>query len=434
MLLSTWLGLAVAGTFPYPLTSGTLPNGLRWVAVPMPTPDVAAVTTWMAVGSRDEVDRGRTGFAHFFEHLWFYGTPTRGGEARENAIVRLGGEENAWTWFDETVYHLTVSADRVPEALVLQGEVFQGLHLTADDVRKEAGAVYGEFRKGAANPDNRVSEALYALAFTTHTYGHDTIGYEADIAAMPSAFSYATDFFDRFYRPENATVLVAGDVDADAVRSAVEDAFGGWKPATRPRPVIATEPPQTVARSSRVDWPSDTAPRFAVGWPIPGHRAGNADLAALEIAASLLLSPVGSLERRLVRESSLAYDVDGGRDAFLDPCLFQIHVTAREGVDLSAVGRVVDEEIAALARAIDPVAVDAARTRLVNAFVSDLDTPDSAVHAIGHAIRRDGDLEAVDRWFGSLAGVDAASVSAAVARYLGPTTRNVVTLTGPVTP
>jgi zinc protease len=424
-------GVALAGTFPYPVHEGVLPNGLRWVAVPMPTPGVASVATWMAVGSRDEVEPGRTGFAHFFEHLWFYGTTERGGLDRERAIVRLGGEENAWTWFDETVYHLTVSSDRVPEALVLQGEVFAGLHLTADDVRREAGAVYGEYRKGVSNPDNRLSEALYALAFTRHTYGHDTIGTEADIAAMPGAYDHALAFFDRFYRPAHATVLVAGDIRPEDVSEAVARAFGGWQAGSLPRPPIPVEPKQTAARSTDVAWATETAPRLALGWPIPGHRPDDAELAALELAAALLLSPTGALTRRLVRDEALAYEVDGGRDSFVDPCLFQIRVTAREGADLARIEAVVADEVAALARGVDPAALDAVRARLAHAFVSDLDTPDGAVSALGWALRRGGGVDAVDVWYDTLSRVDGPAVSAAVSARLGPVTRNAVRLQGP---
>jgi predicted Zn-dependent peptidase len=141
MWLAAWLGSALAAdvprALPFEIHERTLPNGLSAIVVPMATPGVASCFVWMDVGSRDEVDAGRTGFAHFFEHLMFYGTPTLGREAREREILRLGAEENAWTWFDETVYHATLSKDAVPRYLEMQADLFQHIASTRTRARYE---------------------------------------------------------------------------------------------------------------------------------------------------------------------------------------------------------------------------------------------------------------------------------------------------------
>ena len=192
-----FLSQSLAGdgnVFPYETHEKTLENGLTIYVIPMDTPNVAQVRTWMTVGSRDEMDPGRTGFAHFFEHLMFYGTPSLNRQEREKVIQNMGAEENAWTWFDDTVYHATLAANHVEKYIQIEGDRFQNLQLTEDMVRKEAGAVYGEYRKGQASPVNRVYETLYATAFQTHTYRHDTIGFEEDIAQELQA--RARDFLD----------------------------------------------------------------------------------------------------------------------------------------------------------------------------------------------------------------------------------------------
>ena len=161
---------AHAGVFPYPISSHTLDNGLDIHVVQMNTPGVAAYATWMDVGSRDEVDVGRSGFAHFFEHLMFLGTPRFGAEARERALLRMAADDNAWTWFDETVYHTVLPSTSLEQVVMMEGDRFQHLTLTPDDVRREAGAVYGEYRKNKVSPGFLMYEGLYGSSFGTHTY------------------------------------------------------------------------------------------------------------------------------------------------------------------------------------------------------------------------------------------------------------------------
>lgn len=394
LMLAATLALAADGTFPYPVHHTELENGLDLYVVPMPSPGAATVYTWMSVGSRDEVDEGRTGFAHFFEHLMFFGTPTLGGNAREDEIMRLGIEENAWTWFDETVYHGVVSADRVERFLQIEADNFQNLALTADDVEKESGAVYGEFRKGQASAANALDVKLWAAAFTTHTYGHDTIGYEADIQAMPTAHPYAEAFFDRFYRPENANIIVAGDVDPIAVRTWVERDWSSWEPAAEPRPEIPEEPEQTELREVHVDWPTPTAPRLVMAWKAPGHDPTSADVAALTLIEDLLLADTGVLPRRLVREEALAYSVYGGRYDLLDPSLFTVSVTLRDVDDREEAEAIIREAIQGLGE-VDAATVERVADHRRYGFLSSLDEPKAVANALGWHLRRHDDPDAL---------------------------------------
>ena len=138
-------------------------------------------------GRPHEVAPGTTGFAHFFEHLMFHGTEALPAEAREDRLLELAAEENAWTSEDDTCYHLLFPAQQLEAVLRLEVDRFSALVLTDEGVRRESGAVYGEFRKSRSNPEMLLWEALWSTAFAVHPYGHSTLGLEADIAAMPDA-------------------------------------------------------------------------------------------------------------------------------------------------------------------------------------------------------------------------------------------------------
>ncbi len=432
LLLSATLALAADGAFPYPVHHTQLENGLDLYVVPMPSPGAAAVYTWMSVGSRDEVDEGRTGFAHFFEHLMFFGTPTLGGNDREDEIMRLGIEENAWTWLDETVYHGVVSADRVERYLQIEADNFQNLKLTPDDVEKESGAVYGEFRKGQASPGNAVDVALWGTAFTAHTYRHDTIGYEADIEAMPTAHPYAEAFFDRFYRPENANLLVVGDVDPEQVLGWVKRDWGGWEPASQPRPEIPVEPEQTELRTVHVDWATPTAPRLVMAWKAPAHDPTSADVAVLSLIEDLLMADTGVLPQRLVREEALAYGVGGGRYELVDPGLFIVNVTLRDVSGREQAEAIVREAIAGLAD-IDAETLKRVADHRRYGFLTGLDEPVAVADALGWHLRRNDDPDALVGFQDLLAAATPADVARVASQIFVDEHLTIATLDPPAT-
>lgn len=387
------------GVFPYMIHEAVLDNGLRVVVVPMPTPGVVAYHTWMSVGSRDEVDPGRTGFAHFFEHLMFYGSEELDREEHERIVQRMGAAENAWTWHDDTVYHTVANKDALPEIVRIESDRFMNLHLEDDDVRREAGAVRGEFLKGRASPGNLLSEELYATAFTTHTYGHSTIGYEADILAMPTSLDYARTFYDRYYRPENTTIHVSGDVDPEASLDLIRTAYGGWERAAEPPPEVPVEPLQEAMRTAELTWPSPTAPRVAYGWRLSGESQDESG-AALQIIEELLFAPVGPLTRRIVEEEDLAYYVHGGRDSTVDPGLFTITVMAKDAGHFDAIDTILREEIDNLRTdGPDIDRLTATRSHSRYSLLLDLADPARVNSTLGWQTRRGGDAGAFDRFF-----------------------------------
>ena len=410
--------IAQAGVLPFEVSSKTLDNGLTVHVISMDSPDVVAYYTWMKVGSRDEVDSGRTGFAHFFEHLMFKGTETLGPEERERAILRLGMEENAWTAEDETCYNGVLPAAGLERYIEIQADQFQNLRLTEDMVQRESGAVYGEFRKGQASPFQSLMTQMSATAFTAHTYGHTTIGYEADIADMPTAHEYALQFFDRYYRPEFATILVVGDADPDKTFAMIESKYADWRPAAGPPPEIPVEPEQTETRRVHVPWKSPTAAQLVMAWKIPAHSNDDPEIAHLELVANLLFATVGRLQSRLIREEAVAYDTFGWRSDSVDPSLFQVWVTLKDPESLQAAEAIVREEIANIKGGVDPEVLENTRSNARYGFLTSLHDPGAVARAMGQVLRRDPSIDGLDRYYAHYDASTPEQVAAAAAKYL----------------
>lgn len=412
-----------------------LDNGLTVIVLPVDTPGLVAVETWMDVGSGNEVEPGMTGFAHFFEHLMFHGSLKLPGSEREKRLLELGVDENAWTNEDHTCYHLLGSSQSLPQVLSIEADRFAGLSLTAEGVRRESGAVYGEYRKGRADPEERLVEELMRTAFTVHPYQHTTIGIEADIAAMPTSLTRAQRFFSMYYRPELTTIVVAGDVQPEDALALVKGSHGAWAPppAVAPAPAVPAEPPQTVERRAVVEWTDGPVnPYVAVGWKVPAFQAGHLDSAALGVVDALLTADVAPLHRRLVDQEGLAWSVQSWGTNSRWPGLYTLIIELRSGADPARVEAILAEELHALA---DPssdalrVRVEAARARLRRSELLSLDSPRAWANRVGaFAAGAGGDVTAYERHLDALGRVGAADVARVVAASLQPRGRTLVSL------
>lgn len=420
-----------ADPLPFEIHARTLDNGLEVIAVEAASPGVVAVRTWFAVGSRDETVVGQTGYAHFFEHLMFHGTEARPRGIREAQLVAMGAEDNAWTWFDETVYTTVLPAEELAAHLETEADRFAHLALTADGVRREAGAVYGEYRKSRSDPDERVNDTLYATAFTVHTYAHSTIGLEADIANMPEGHAAAVRFLAEHYRPDRAALLVVGDAEPEAVFALAEAHFGAWVPAEVDEeelsPPIAEEPAQEGIRRAQVEWPQPTAPRLVMGWKIPGHDPRSEDLALLELLAAYLDSRTGPLYRRLVEEEGTALAVHARRDDFVDPGLFAIGVRLTPGADPAAAEAAIREVLAG----VEPAALADVKRHRTYTQVLGLEHVGRLADALGWQHRRGGSPESLSTWLSTQAEADLARLPEVIADTFTDGTLTVVTLEGP---
>ncbi|HCH65083.1 MAG: hypothetical protein CL927_15640 [Deltaproteobacteria bacterium] len=424
--------------FPANAAVETLDNGLQMVLLPVDTPGIATIETWMRVGSGEETVAGLTGFAHFFEHLMFHGSDELPKEVREQKLLELSVTENAWTSQDATVYHLVLPAQNLAEVLTVESDRFRNLTLEAEGVRKEAGAVYGEFRKGRTSPDRAVWEATWATAYRSHPYHHSTIGIEDDIAAMPEQLAAARRFFTTWYRPENATVVIAGDIDPAQARALVGTSFGSWspEPIPEPWPVAPVEPEQDGLRRAQVVWEAGPVnPRLVVAWRTPAYAPGTLDGAALSLLPALLASDVSPLHRTLVADEQRARWIYAEAPDHRHPGLFTITLELAEGEDPSAIEAEVLAAVSALATDDSPDAerrLEMTRARNRRERLLSLDSAHRWASAYGRSSlygpvpnTLQGELDAASR-------VQLADVSRVVHTWLLPDAgRTVVTLVGP---
>ena len=198
--------------FPYDYTVDDLPNGLRLITVPTDQPHLVALYIVVQTGSRNEVEPGKSGYAHFFEHLMFRGSQNYTPDERDRILKRAGASSNAYTTDDRTVYHEVFSKEDLDEVMKLEADRFQRLRYELPEYKTEALAVLGEYNKNSANPLRKLNEVLRATAFRTHTYSHTTMGFLKDIEEFPNQYDYSLEFYRRNYRPEYTNIVLVGDV------------------------------------------------------------------------------------------------------------------------------------------------------------------------------------------------------------------------------
>src|SRR5881227_792834 len=215
--------------FPYKYFTDDLPNGLRVITVPTDYPNILALYIAVSTGSRNEIEAGKSGFAHLFEHLMFRGTEHTTPKQYNEALKAAGADSNAYTDDDRTVYHTVFSKEDFAQILSLEADRFQNLKVPEDLFKTETRAVLGEYNKNASSPTRKLYEVLRDTAFSDHTYKHTTMGYLRDVQNMPNQYDYSLDFFKRYYRPEYTTIVVAGDVNHDNVLELVKKYWGNWQ-------------------------------------------------------------------------------------------------------------------------------------------------------------------------------------------------------------
>ena len=179
-------------------------------------------------GSRNEVEKGKSGFAHFFEHMMFRGTEKYPSDAYTNMLKNAGASTNAYTTDDYTNYHITFTKPDLEKMIEVEADRFQNLNYSESAFRTEALAVKGEYLKDFSNPLIAAYNRVRSLSFSVHPYNHTTMGLVEDIEQMPEQMDYAKEFFGRWYRPEHTAVVIVGDVDPAATYSLVEKYWSDW--------------------------------------------------------------------------------------------------------------------------------------------------------------------------------------------------------------
>jgi zinc protease len=410
---------------PYPTEIRTLPNGLTAIVVPMPSDGLVAYWTIVRTGSRDEYEEGRSGFAHFFEHMMFRGTERFPAELYNRVITTIGADANAYTTDDHTAYHLSMATEDLEQVMELESDRFQHLSYPESAFQTEAGAVYGEYRKSRMEPEFALYEQLVGTAFERHPYGHTTMGYERDIAIMPSLYDYSREFFGRYYRPENTVLFIAGDVTPATVFSMIEKHYGAWQRGYVP-PQIPAEPEQTAERRVDVAYDGQTLPLLFVAYKLPLYDAADRTRVAADLAADLAFGETSEVYGRLVLDEQVVEHLDAGASYNRDPGLLEISARVKDSAKVDYVLGVIDETITTF-RSQPPDAGRLAdlQRRLRYGFLMDLQTPEDVAERVAQFIALNGDLTGLDRLHATYASVTPADVREAGGRYLRSERRTV---------
>ena len=416
------------GMLPFAAEERVLGNGLAVVVVPYESAGLVSVATIVRAGSRLEPAGVSAGLAHVVEHMAHRGGQRFDAPAYARLMQSLGADGSALVTDDWTGYFVTAPAPALERVLEAEADRVTGMAFTAADYRLEAAAVQGEYRRTVADPAFEARSLVRGLAFPLAGYGHDPIGRSSDVAALPLAYDAALGFYRQWYRPDNATVLVVGDVEPGRAAAQVERAFGGWSgsaPAFEPPVEAAQFAPRGAVRS---DWPVPTAPVVLVAWRAPAlagpDPAGAAEFAALDAATELLFGPVSPLQRELVVERRVAESMAVELRPRRDPFLAIVELRGRSGGGLGAADAdllrgAVRQAAAALALAPpEPSRVAAVKSRRRALFRRGLDSTEGVALALAPFVSLPGGLASLSRYEAALEAVTPEAVQAAAARWL----------------
>lgn len=399
----------------------TLANGLQLIALPDASVATVSVQVWYRVGGKDDPP-GRSGFAHLFEHLMFKRTRYMPAETFDRLTEDVGGQNNAFTAEDVTAYQSEVPSNHLERLLWAEAERMAHLSVEQASFVSERAVVQEELRERVlASPYGRLFNALPAAAYERHPYRRPVIGSIADLDAATLADVQA--FHATYYRPDNATLIVAGDVDLAALDAAVDRYFGGIARPAAPIPrVDVQEPRRRRARSVVLQAPNVPLPAVARVWQGPAAR--DADSAALDVASALLAGGESSrLNQALVYRARSAQAAGFQTQANADAGMlvaYAIAASRRPAAQaLPALEAALMREIEALARGpIADAEFDKVRTQLLTAALAERQTPQGRAAAAGWAVVRYGDAAQADRELQRLQAVRAADVQRVLRRWV----------------
>ncbi|MDT5269687.1 MAG: zinc protease [Acidobacteriota bacterium] len=414
--------------FTYPYTIDDLPNGLRLVTVPTDYPNLVSLYVVVAAGSRNEVEVGKSGFAHFFEHMMFRGSENYTPEQREEIFKRAGADNNAYTSDDRTVYHATFSKEDLEEIMKVEADRFQRLKYTPEQFKTESKAVKGEYDKNSASPFSKIHEVLRETAFNKHTYSHTTMGYLKDIDDMPNQYEYSKQFFQRFYRPEYATVVIVGDITQARALDLTKKYWGTWQRGNY-KADIPDEPAQKESRTAHIPWDAPTLPHMAIAFHAPKYSDSSKEVAALDLFQQVAFGENSDLYQQLILKEQKVDQLEADFEHKADPELFTVYVRIK---DPAQVGYVRDQILKTFERykteLIDPAKLDATRARARYSFALGMDSNDNIAGALAPYIALERTPETLNRLFDTYQTVTASDIRDAVKKYFREESRTVVTL------
>jgi zinc protease len=398
----------------------TLDNGLQVVVITNRRAPIITQMVWYKVGAADEAP-GETGLAHFLEHLMFKGTDKLGPGEFSQIIAANGGTENAFTSWDYTAYYQTVARDRLEIVMQHEADRMTNLKLTDEVVAPERDVVLEERRSRTDNnPGAQLAEVVRATQFLNHPYRRPIIGWEHEIRALTTAAALA--FYRRWYAPNNAILVVAGDVTAAEVRPLAETYYGPLAAADIPERRRVEEPPQNAARAVTLESPRVRQPSVSISYLAPSDSRGDSRHAdALQVLDTILGSGTTSrLYRALVVEQGLAASAGSGYSSdSLDLTTFSFSASPRVGVEMADLEAALRAEIArVLAEGVSEQEVARAKRRLTASAVYARDSLSTGARVFGTALTTGQSVEQVESWPERIEAVTADQINEAAKAVL----------------
>ena len=427
--------LATAAVRPPKLnyTMTTLPNGLKVVFLEDHSTPIVHAEIWYHVGSKNE-KKGRTGFAHLFEHMMFKGSKNVEPEGHPSWISSVGGQSNAFTTEDATVFWQTFPAQYLPLVLWLEADRMASLRIDEKVFLTEREVVKEERRMRIENqPYGRLNEIIYEHAFTVHPYKHPTIGSMADLEA--ASIADVRDFFETYYVPNNATLVLTGDFETRDAQALVTKYLGRVPKSDRPVPRdIPEEPAQTKERRLTLE----------ESWPLPAvvvaHHItfdGHPDSYPLHIASKVLSDGQSSrIYRKLVYEKQLALAAFGGGNIIEDPNLFFAVAIVQPGkTPEDAITALIAELDRLKAEPISDAELQQAKNQFARDYILGRESVKDKASTLGHAVVIHDDITTADGEFDIFMKMTAADVQRVAQKYFTAENRLVMTImprgTGP---
>lgn len=404
------------------VTTFTLDNGMDVVVIEDHRAPVVVHMVWYRRGSADE-PLGQSGVAHFLEHLLFKATDNMASGELSEVVAANGGSDNAFTSYDYTAYYQRVAADRLPLMMEMEADRMVNLRLTQADIATERDVILEERNMRVENnPSALAREQMMAAQYLNHRYGVPVIGWKHEMESLE--LEDALSFYDLYYSPNNAVLVVAGDVDPAEVRSLADQYYGVIPPEENlPERLRAEEPPQTAARRLTFVDPRVSQPYLARSYLAPERDSGDQQKAAALVYLAEMLggSPFSSaLGVALQFDTQLAVYTGAGYDADkLDDTTFSLSVVPAEGVALSEVEAAMDAAIEEfLASEIDASRLESIRTQLRAGQIYARDNVEGLANRYGAALSQGLTVQDVQDWPAVLEAVTAEDIKAVAAEVL----------------
>ncbi|MCJ7580887.1 MAG: insulinase family protein [Candidatus Aminicenantes bacterium] len=430
LLLSIPASLHSANIFPYDYKIEVLENGLKIVSIRLDNPQIISYYTIVRSGSRNEIEPGKSGFAHFFEHMMFKGTKDVPRKEYDNFLTLLGAGTNGYTTDDYTCYFVVFAGQENLESVVkTESDRFLNLYYDEAMIKSEAPVIEGEYYASASDPSRRLIETLRDTAFDFHSYKHTTLGYLEDILDMPNQFEYSKLYQKRFYAPDNSILLVVGDFDQNMLMEYVRKYYSPWEKSNHSL-VTPAEKPQTKQKRAHNNWTSPTLPRLAIGFHGPAFSEETIDMAAMDLLAAVAFSSSSAFYQKLVIEEQKCQSFSTSFSDHRDPFLLIFSATVKQENDLPKIEEEIFKELERLKN--EPVNAETlakVKANLKYSFANSLGTTDGIAGSLVHYINLTGDPNTVNKVFDLYETITPEDIQEMTRKYFETTNSTVVTLT-----